>query len=201
MSNLSPFPFIRMNISQDHRAWNCSSLLVKLSSFISVRRPGMLASVSFVLALAACSKEKKELKSQAAAAGAPAHLKVLATPAALPKPEGKKAPPVVSPGHLPPSPRVPQSGPSMTEADARNRLLAQPILPEQASPAAAAPSAEPRPQIPAASVHTPEQGNQARLNALQEMFRQRGQKDTPTLPNDGPSSPAKEKSAPAKSNP
>lgn len=150
---------------------------------------------------AACSKKKEELKSQSPTAAAPAHLKVLATPATLPKPEGKKAPPVVSPGHLPPNPRVPQAGPSMTEAAERNRLLAQPIAPEQPSPAAAATNAQPRPQIPAASMHTPEQGNQARLNALQEMFRQRAQKGAPSLPSSVPASPVEENPAPTATKP
>lgn len=150
--------------------------------------------LGFALVVMACSKKEEKAKP---AAALPIKTESMTPLAARPEPVEKKVLPVVTPGHLPPNPRVPQSMQSVAGTSGGQRPVTQP-QPRQVTMDA---ERLPTPPAAAAVVRTPEQGNQARLNALQEMFRQRGQKEVPPQSGSAPASTSEEKSASSKTQP
>ncbi|WP_395744069.1 hypothetical protein [Prosthecobacter sp.] len=155
--------------------WRRSHQFVKTCTTLPMHISGLRAVLlSCAMAVTACSKKEEK---KGAAAVAPPIKTIPVVNSAAPAAVEKKTLVVVSPGRLPVNPRVPRSAPSADAASGRKGPLVQPAPPAKSPASAAQPDAElpPQPQ-PANLVHTPEQGNQARLTALQEMFRQRGQK-------------------------
>lgn len=189
-----------MNMTQEHRVWkacrfHAASLTLSLAGFLG--RPSRLAPalLGLALATASCSKEEEPDEDrkpipQAAASPTPAPVAAAVAP---PEPAAKKAPPmaVVTPGHIPPNPRVSQ------------------IISGTGDGPVGAPAPAPLPEpAPPAPMHTPAQANQARLRALEEMYRLRGQPpeapaqpQTQTQPGDPPDSRPVDKSAPTKNQP
>lgn len=159
----------------------------------------MFAVLSFVLIAGACSKKeepKQESKQQVSSTGSVPPVATMN----VPEPAPKKAPPVVTPGHLPPNPRMPPGSMFTSKASDKQRMLTSP--PQQAQPA---PAAEPSGKNTASAasaravvVQTPEDSNQARQKAVEEMFRLRSQQGAvpPSQVNTG--AKPEDKSAPSK---
>lgn len=170
-----------MSITQEYCAWKASRF-----------RVARVFALGLVLAAASCSKEEKPAKEPAPkAAVRSSHVPAEAAAPAAVSPVAKTTPPVVvvTPGHIPPNPRVSQVISETGDAPLE----------------ALAPAAQPEP-APTVPMYTPAQANQARLRALEEMYRLRGQPpkapDQPqTQPGGGPDSRPVEKAAPTKNQP
>lgn len=189
-----------MNHSKELRAWKCRRLVVASSLLSVFHRTGMAVALSAALMVAACSKKKDgdDPKPKAVVSAAQP-----APPAVQLAPVEKKGPPIVTPGHLPPNPRMPSGSMFTSNVAVRHRRS---VSPPQVQPAPAGESsgkgAVPAVSMPVVVVNTPEHSNQARQRALEEMFRLRSQKEAvPPVPVSPPTTKSEEKSAPTKNQP
>lgn len=178
-----------MNLPQEHPVQPRRRLLI-CPAFAAL-------TMACVLIAGACSKKeepKPEVKAQAEPTLSASPVVAASAPVeSVPQ----KAPPVVTPGHMPPNPRMPSGSMLSSDAAARHQLtVTQPQVQTPPPEAPVEQSIAPTAPVPVTTVHTPEDSNQARRRALEEMFRLRGQKGAAPTASKSEENPALPKNQP-----